>query len=376
MNLKVVGLRLTLLVLITTVCLLAIEHTARWRFAESVTLFPRYHTSVKYGDFLIRCLRPNETFKHTSIDGKWEFSTNSQGYRNNFDFSYAKPNQTLRVIVLGDSHTEGFEVAQDETYAAQLGLLLTQQGIKGEVMNAGISGFSNAEELVYLENEGIRYSPDFVVLGFFANDLEDNLKASLYSLDNEGRLNIQQKTHIPGVSLLNSYYHIPFTRWLGENSYAYSILFNAIWDTAKHRLALSARKDGEEYARPTKDTFSSYEIRLCLAILKRISMVTHAAGAKIILVDIPTLDTKGHLMASMPQVIQSSIRNDVDASIDVAKLIKGTPFEFSSHVPHGQRHISKETHKLIAKELYNIINTDRKEATFPPSQKTDPYKGN
>ena len=51
-----------------------------------------------------------------------------------------------------------------------------------EVLNTGVSGFSTAEELAYLENEGLRYSPDVIVVGFFANDYSDNARADLYRL--------------------------------------------------------------------------------------------------------------------------------------------------------------------------------------------------
>ena len=54
--------------------------------------------------------------------------------------------------------------------------------MRAEAINAGVSGFGTAEALAFLENEG-HYRPDVVVLGFYANDFEDNLKAGLFALD-------------------------------------------------------------------------------------------------------------------------------------------------------------------------------------------------
>ena len=85
---------------------------------EKIVLFPRYHSDANYGEFTLRRLRPNTTFWHTSIDGNWKFVTNAQGFRDERDFSYAKPPGRLRVLTLGDSHTEGFEVRQTQTYSA------------------------------------------------------------------------------------------------------------------------------------------------------------------------------------------------------------------------------------------------------------------
>jgi hypothetical protein len=78
-----------------------------------------------------------------------------------------KPSGVFRVIALGDSTTEGFEVAQNDTYTAVLERYLKKYGVNAEVFNTGTSGFGTAEELLYLENEGIKYNPDAVVLGFF-----------------------------------------------------------------------------------------------------------------------------------------------------------------------------------------------------------------
>ena len=114
-----------------------------------------------------------------------QFTTNAQGFRDNHEFTYEKPEGTIRVIALGDFHTQRFEVRQDRTYSAVLERHLNGHGVTAEVMNMGVSGFSTAEELVLLQNEAIRSDPDVVVLGFYANDLEDNIKAGLFSLEED-----------------------------------------------------------------------------------------------------------------------------------------------------------------------------------------------
>ena len=126
-----------------------------------------------------------------------------QGLRDARDFPYAKPAGTLRVLALGDSHTQGYEVRQEATYAAVLERYLKGKGRKAEVLNAGVSGYSTAEAAAYLENEGHRYQPDVVVLGFYANDFEDNLKAGLFGLEG-GKLVERKRSHIPGVRVQGS----------------------------------------------------------------------------------------------------------------------------------------------------------------------------
>src|SRR5204863_7405009 len=128
---------------------------------------------------------------------------------------------TLRVLALGDSHTQGYEARQDATFSAVLERYLRRHGVRAEVLNTGVSGFSTAEELAFLENEGYRYQPDVVVLAFYANDFEDNLKADLFALD-KGDLVEHKHAHVPGVAIQNAIYSLPGARWLSENSYFYS----------------------------------------------------------------------------------------------------------------------------------------------------------
>ena len=179
------------------------EIVVRLLYKDVSVMYPRYHTEYHYGRYTIRGNRPNAEFWHTSVDGSWKFVTNSKGFRNTKEFTYEKPANTIRVLSLGDSHTQGHEVRQDFTFSAVLERFLNQHKSHAEVINAGVSGFGNAEELVFLENEGFKYKPDVVVLAFFANDFEDNVKAGLFGLDNQNHLVEQKFEHIPGVRIQN-----------------------------------------------------------------------------------------------------------------------------------------------------------------------------
>ena len=218
------------IVLVTTALMLAIgELAVRILYADKTVLYPRYHTDAQYGEFTLRKIRPNSDFWHTSVDGSWQFVTISQGFRNYADVQYEKPPCTMRVLSIGDSHTQGYEVRQEHTFSAVIERFLRREGYQAEVIKAGVSGFSNAEALAFLEYEGVRYDPDVVVLGFYRNDFEDNLKAGLFNLDQDNNLVLVKKSHIPGVSIQNFIYSIPGVQWLSENSYFYSVLFNATW---------------------------------------------------------------------------------------------------------------------------------------------------
>lgn len=120
---------------------LAGEAAVRSLYAEKSVLFPRYHTGYQYGKYTLRGIRPNAEFTHTSVDGSWRFVTNSRGFRNAGEFAYDKPRGTVRLLSLGDSHTQGYEVRQAFTYTAVAERMLAARGVKAEGINAGVSGF-------------------------------------------------------------------------------------------------------------------------------------------------------------------------------------------------------------------------------------------
>ncbi len=327
--------------------LLAGEWLIRALYAEETVLFPRYHTDVQYGDYTIRRIRPNARFRHTSVDGSWEFVTNGRGFRNLEDFPYSKPPGVLRVLTLGDSHTQGYEVRQQHTYSAVLERYLEQDGRQAEVINTGVSGFSTAEALVLLEHEGLRYQPDAVVLGFSANDLEDNLKAGLFELDDAGALRSARKTHIPGVRIQSVIYAVPGVQWLSENSYFYSLLFNATWEFFKTRLAREAGERVAEFAVPQKAVHSSYEVELAAALLERLHRLCAERGIKLVIVDIPLLVADGAVVSSFPESLRSAAKQYSDVFIDSRELFLPYAAAVELHLPHGHKHISEFSHALI-----------------------------
>lgn len=327
------------------------EVAVRALYKDATVMYPRYHTDYRYGPYTLRGIRPHAEFWHTSADGSWRFVTNGRGFRSTREFSYDKPAGTLRVLALGDSHTQGYEVRQEATYAAVLERYLAHRGAKAEVLNAGVSGFSTAEALAFLENEGHKYRPDVVVLGFYANDYEDNLKAGLFALQ-DGELAARKHEHIPGVRIQNFIYGVPGVRWLSENSYAYSVLFNGVWlhfkSALRSRAAGAAPADLPEvdYAVPTQDGHSEYEVALAVALVRRMQRFCEAHGMRLIVVDIPR--------AGAPYRSASSIQPKLLEGVELVasgELLEGYDGAAEMHVPRGHRHISELTHARIGIEL-------------------------
>jgi hypothetical protein len=77
--------------------------------------------------------------------------------------------------MLGDSMTFGYGVGDEETFSAVLEHLLNRVAPGAEVLNAGVTGTSNVQQIAYFWSEGVGYDPDYVVLNVcLANDLAQN----------------------------------------------------------------------------------------------------------------------------------------------------------------------------------------------------------
>ena len=88
------------------------------------------------------------------------------------DRPYPKPHGTHRTLLLGDSFTEGYTVAEEQTVRARLEALLDAAGCPPhEVINGGTAAYSTDQEYLFFLEEGGRYQPDVVVVLFYYNDL-------------------------------------------------------------------------------------------------------------------------------------------------------------------------------------------------------------
>ena len=80
--------------------------------------------------------------------------------------SFAKP---LRVVAVGASNTQGFYIATEAAYPAQLQKLLKQKGIDAEVVNAGVAFNTTAAMLRRIDSD-VPKGTDIVILQPGAND--------------------------------------------------------------------------------------------------------------------------------------------------------------------------------------------------------------
>lgn len=124
-------------------------------------------------------LRPGVEGWYTR-EGQSYVRVNSVGLRDR-EHSKAKPANTVRIAVLGDSFSEAMHVPQEDTFwwlmERKLKACPQFAGKDVEVINFGVSGYGTAQELITLRQRVWDYQPDIVLLAFLTfNDIMDNSK--------------------------------------------------------------------------------------------------------------------------------------------------------------------------------------------------------
>lgn len=125
--------------------------------------------------------RPNLS---VAVSGK-PFVTNSLGLRDR-DYASPKPPSTVRLLMLGDSFTEGAGLLLEETVAKRVERALSARGCGAyEVVNAGVSSYSPILEYLLLQRLAPLLTPAVVVLNFDMTDVHDDLVRTETAIAND-----------------------------------------------------------------------------------------------------------------------------------------------------------------------------------------------
>lgn len=341
--------------------------------------FPRRVVEAPWG---IRYNDPGASYRHKSADVNIQLRINGQGMRADTDYGYEKPDGMIRIVSLGDSFTIGYEVDQEKTFSSVLEQGLRAAGYDAQVLNGGVSGFSTAEEVVYLERELIKYDPDLVVVTFFFNDFTDNVRTNLFRLGDEGQLVQKNDGYLPMGELANILNSNAIFNFLSAYSNAFVL--------AKERLTLFvkglmvARNRGEQKKAAERELqaldaldetayqASPYERQLLVGLLERLYAYCRERGIPVILQIIPG----GGVLAEFPvpdfPLVDSFPYDKFDAErpglalLPMIHLLR--PHFGKEPLVHARshRHWTPFAHRLSGEALARIM-LDREFLPAPPS---------
>ena len=119
---------------------------------------------------------PNKmTTRANGYDYSVTQKTNNLGFLDR-DHTFEKPKDTYRILFLGDSFVEAVQVSIPAKVHSLTERFLNKNVIpkKVECIALGFSGMGTANELLFYDKLGKKFSPDLVVVVFIANDFPNN----------------------------------------------------------------------------------------------------------------------------------------------------------------------------------------------------------
>ena len=124
-------------------------------------------TFAEYDKLLGWKLKPNFEGVFFSSEYNIYIKNNAQGLRMSNNISLEK--SKYRIAFLGDSYVWGHGVNEND----RMSNILENELKNIEVLNFGVSGYTTDQYYLQLKNIVLRFDPDMVIIGFYANDLED-----------------------------------------------------------------------------------------------------------------------------------------------------------------------------------------------------------
>jgi len=254
-------LRRLLLFSIATAISLVIAEVA-WRLLRSPALGPLNNPIYcRYDPRLGWHPIPGARAVHRAPDFEVRIAINRLGFRDR-ERPANKAAGRRRILALGDSLTFGFGVDASETFSARLEERLPDT----EVWNLGVCGYGTDQALELLAGEGLAYEPDVVLVTLCGNDVEENLRSTMY-----GRA--KPRYRIDGDTLRLENVPVPrsfLLRW----SHLYRSFHKHLWNWRRKPL------DADEVLRG---------VRLTRRLLAEIARRAGARGAATVVVQ-TTLD--------------------------------------------------------------------------------------
>lgn len=244
-------------------------------------------------------LWPNLGAWFTAEGEEW-IEINSEGFRD-VNHEAEKPDDEFRIVFLGDSYTEAMQVAFDETYWSVAARALegcpALRGRKPMPINLGISGIGTAQELAILRAFAWQYDPDFVVLAFVANDIQNNHPgygaASLkpFYVDDESGQFVLDDSFKTSPEFRSRTSTLRTLRRQAIQSSRVLQLAVELWGESNRRAALAVGKDRRgTLSRPPVDATLSEAWRFTEAAIARVAQDVREKGLDFLLFSV----TSGH----------------------------------------------------------------------------------
>ncbi len=294
------------------------------RFADPLGV-SYYQESARY--HLDKIADPNLVFRHRS---SWrtvyqgvDVRFNELGLRG--EPIPPKQESEYRILVLGDSVTFGFGVAESDTFTSRLERALrTTRDRSVRVINSGVGGYNTVQEYAYLKHKGLSLSPDLVILVYVTNDIDVN----------EGPFDPWSQISLSGKSPPQISLSLLGKSWLYRlvaHAYRYGLFGTMISDRYESTYASKGWKDSMAALRGLTDTVVDRQIPLMVFFFRW---------------EPNTFNTR--LLEAVRSAVAPAPVEDMAPWFSGTDLRRYTNSQIDSH-PNA------EGHRIIAEHIANIV---------------------
>ncbi len=377
--------------------LLVLSFAFAFACAEAVlrTWPPRFYSDPlrQYHPDLGWTARPDQVFYRQRGAGLVRFETNSLGFRDREPSTQAsfptagQARPIRRIVVIGDSFAEAAQVELPLTFCSKLkDKLNTGKKVYWEVVNLGMSGYGTLQEQLALEEFGMAYRPDLVILQVFPlNDVVNNAisGANVTNPQDAYRPYLDPRDDFSTITHLN-----PGTSWLRRRSAVFRNLFLAIQKASgpwgremifPDRKSLQAHVEtrNAEIGWPTGldlpgepilfNTFAAEEDQLEMiregwaateAAIDRVHATTAQGDARLMVVVIPHAHQLKHKFPKRqehlpfvadPRYAEARLRRHLDdRAASFVELVDVFEADLRAVLPYVDGHLRVGAHELVA----------------------------
>ena len=269
-----------------------------------------------------------------------EYRINSKGLRDE-ETTYKKPEDTFRIVLVGDSYTFGFGVPIEKHFST----LLEGYFQNVEVINMGIDGFGVDQELLYLKLEGFRYKPDLVLayVPHYAEHRHMHItrfgkNKPRYLLVN-GNLILTHSPVVDNVPVRSAGVLREIDRWFVGRSKAYQILHDGLLGWVRQVPTVNQQRR-QNSTNATDDGF-----------MKEM----HKLGETIIYAmheDSLNHDAAFVLVTHIEELHEAALKRQI-LSLNVSEPLSNPAFS----LPYNLKHINESGNGVLAWEIAKFLQT-------------------
>jgi lysophospholipase L1-like esterase len=345
-NRRAILINLSLIIISTLFALFLSEIALRLMGFKPMYVSPERDQFWKYDPVLGWAHQPGQEGIFETPQFRTAVRINEKGLRDR-SHSYKRQNGTERILVLGDSFAWGYGVEESERFSQQL-----EKSLNVEVINAGVSGYSTDQELLWYKNEGIKYETDLIILELAGNDVGDNDRQLVSTIYYKPKFVLEN-----GQPILTGY-PIPKTSPQGRFIYSISqrsaLAFFLVQRYFDLQSLLAKSKGSSDHANSTASGISAEkeDFKLTIALLDEIRNIAESRKAKFMIV------ATGRWWESTSGGTYKDFINTLQDNGFLVLEVESMPgFDPEEMLIPNDGHWNQAGHKFVAEKIQAFIET-------------------